>query len=193
MNAETEEVGLTNSTSKFEALLYQFVKLYDRLTLEHSLMNDRELKLIKNLEGFTDLMMELNNIITKTNNVAVEINKLDKKLSHVVRETIIVKINETCEVLNKTSSKVAAIIKETNQDVFNQAWERLSELIKETTRREVDKNLKFYHTSFYEMTNTFREMAKEYEQLFDKYGFTAMGVCLLVGVILGAVLIRCIF
>lgn len=193
MNAETEEVGLTNSSSKFEALLYQFVKLYDRLTLEHSLMNDRELKLIKNLEGFTDLMMELNNIITKTNNVAVEINQLDKKLSNVVRETIIVKINETCEALNKTGSRVATIIKETNQDVFNRAWERLSELIKETTGREVDKNLKLYHSSFHEMTNKFQKTAKEYEQLFEKYGFTMMGVCVLAGVILGAILIRCIF
>lgn len=193
MNAETEEVGITNSTSKFEALLYQFVKLYDRLTLEHSLMNDRELKLIKNLEGFNDLMMELNNIITKTNNVVVEINKLDQKLSEVVCNTIIVKINETCQALNKTGSRVATMIKETNEDTFNQTWERLSELIKETTRFEVDKNLKFYHTSFYEMTDKFREMAKEYEQLFDKYGFMAMGICLLVGFIFGGILIRCIF
>ena len=40
MNTEPKDLELVNGVSKFETLLYQFIKLYDRLTVEHSLMNE---------------------------------------------------------------------------------------------------------------------------------------------------------
>ena len=88
METQAEEALLTVSASKFEALLYQFIKLYDRLTLEHSLMTERELKLLKNLEGFKEIILQLNSATTKMNITMVDLKTMDLKLSTVIKNNI---------------------------------------------------------------------------------------------------------
>lgn len=88
METQAEEALLTVSASKFEALLYQFIKLYDRLTLEHSLMTERELKLLKNLEGFKEIILQLNSATTKMNITMADLKTIDLKLSTVIKNNI---------------------------------------------------------------------------------------------------------
>lgn len=95
MEIETEEAQLTVSASKFEALLHQFIKLYDRLTLEHSLMTERELKLLKNLEGFKEIVLQLNSAITKMNITMSDLKTMDLKLSTVIKNNIIEATDKT--------------------------------------------------------------------------------------------------
>jgi hypothetical protein len=193
MSVNSEEIVLTNNASKFEALLYQFVKLYDRLTLEHSLMNERELKLIKNLEGFNETIKELNNSIINTNNALVEINNLDLKLAVVVHDNVTTKFEEACRSLNEIGSQVSTIIEETNIDTVDQVWIKLSRLIEKSIKQALSENLDFHNRALRETTNKFEEFIKEANQLGMKNLFLWLGFILLIGVILGMVLKHYVF
>lgn len=93
MILEVEEKFLIDSASKFENLLHQYVKLYDRLTVEHSLMTDRELKLLKELERLYEVVNKLNHfspevakIIHNTNQQSI--NQTWEQLSALIRAEI---------------------------------------------------------------------------------------------------------
>ena len=88
MVTKTEEVTLTNNASKFEVLLYQFIKLYDRLNLEHSLTTERELKLIKNLEDFKEITLALNNTTSSINSTINELTQIELKLSAAIQSCV---------------------------------------------------------------------------------------------------------
>jgi len=124
MNTEPKDLELVNGASKFETLLYQFIKLYDRLTVEHSLMNDRELKLIKNLEGLKETVEELNQlspqiieIIKDTTkqevnriyqSLVTKIDNIEQNINNVL-DTI---LNDCCNKLNAESNKITKLSKD---------------------------------------------------------------------------------
>lgn len=88
MITETNEGPSTNNASKFEVLLYQFIKLYDRVKVEHSLTTERELKLIKNLEDFKEITLALNNTTSSINSTINELTQIELKLSAAIQSNV---------------------------------------------------------------------------------------------------------
>lgn len=81
MSADETETQLATSSMKMQTLLHQFIQLYDRLTVEHSLMTNRELKIIKDLVKLTETIEKLDLTIT-------ELQQLDQQLQVNVQESI---------------------------------------------------------------------------------------------------------
>ena len=127
MNTETEEIVLTNSAGKFETLLYQFVKLYDRLTLEHSLMTDRELKLLKRLEKLHELIERLNEFIPEVTKIIKDTNEqavkqtwelLDELTRKSIKEHLDQHLSYHCNKLYNATDKIEDLTNDYGQVSF---------------------------------------------------------------------------
>lgn len=141
MSVETEEVILTNSASKFDALLYQFIKLYDRLTVEHSLTTERELELIKNLEDLQEITLDLNNTTSKINSTIKELNQLELTLSAVIQSNVSAAIGNLRGNLLELSSRILdqRIMQYVEYCASNlhYAIDKIEELTKEQVKKDV--------------------------------------------------------
>lgn len=114
MREEAEEKVLIDSASKLENLLYQYVKLFDRLTVEHSLMTDRELKLLKELE-------KLHEVINK-------LNKFSPEVTNIIQNT-------TQQVINKNREDLSALIKTLIERPLDQHLNYCSKQLYEATNK----------------------------------------------------------
>jgi hypothetical protein len=81
-----EEAELTTSAIKMQTLLHQFIQLYDRITVEHSLMTDRELKIVKNLEALNETIIDLEQ-------TTVRLDQLGQQIKENVKEVIRAEVN----------------------------------------------------------------------------------------------------
>lgn len=98
-----EHSDLINVPIKLQTLLHQFIQLYDRFSVEHSLMTDRELKLLKKLEKLNETLENLNTTIVELNEftpkvvTAIEeiVEKVYIKLSQLIEQTIERKLDNT--------------------------------------------------------------------------------------------------
>lgn len=141
MSVETEEVILINSASKFDALLYQFIKLYDRLTVEHSSTTERELELIKNLEDLQEITLDLNNATSKINSTIKELNQMELTLSAVIQSNVSAAIGKLRGNLLELSSSILdqRIMKYVEYCASNlhYAIDKIEELTKEQVKKDV--------------------------------------------------------
>lgn len=121
MSIDTEKTVLTNDVSKFETLLYQFIKLYDRLTVEHSLMTDRELKLLKRLEKLNELIERLNEFIPEVTKIIQDTNQQSVKKSWdllseltrtAIKEHLDRHLNYCCNKLHNATDNIGDLINE---------------------------------------------------------------------------------
>ena len=109
-----EEAELTTSAIKMQTLLHQFIQLYDRITVEHSLMTDRELKIVKNLEA-------LNQTIINLEQTTVMLDELGQQIKENVKEVIRAEVNNGLgEISNRNAtsmdSKVSEICRKLNNE-----------------------------------------------------------------------------
>jgi DNA anti-recombination protein RmuC len=116
-----EETELTTSAIKMQTLLHQFIQLYDRLTVEHSLMTDRELKLIKNLASLRETIQALNQlspqiIDTIQDTAKKEVDRVCRslftKIENVqqnINNIFDAKLDDCCNKLNSESTKIAKL------------------------------------------------------------------------------------
>ena len=124
MHTDQKGLELVNSASKFETLLYQFIKLYDRLTVEHALITERELKIVAKLENLDQTLIELNKKLVKldqlgpqlTTDTASAINMAVSNnwegLSKSIATNTERRISTFCIDLNNASSKMRFIVDE---------------------------------------------------------------------------------
>lgn len=141
MVAETKEEILTNNASKFEILLYQFIKLYDRLNLEHSLTTERELKLIKNLEDFKKITLALNKTTSSINSTINELTQIELKLFAAIQSNVAEVIGRLRSNLIELSHRVLDQGLGQYMQCFSSnlhyAINKLEELMQEKVKRDV--------------------------------------------------------
>lgn len=141
MVAETKKVTLTNNASKFEILLYQFIKLYNRLNLEHGLTTERELKLIKNLEDFKEIILALNNTTSSINSTTNELTQIELKLSAAIQSNVAEVIGRLRSNLIELSHRVLDQGLGQYMQCFSSnlhyAINKLEELMQEKAKRDV--------------------------------------------------------
>lgn len=132
-----ENSVLVNMPIKLQTLLHQFIQLYDRLAVEHSLMTERELKLLKRLEKLNETLEHLHKTIEILNKFEPQvvklmeelnqnsINELDVKLSEAIKVNIEKKLsnnlNYYCSVFREATNKFEEITKkqkETDENAF---------------------------------------------------------------------------
>lgn len=163
MSVETEEVILTNSASKFDALLYQFIKLYDRLTVEHSLTTERELELIKNLEDLQEITLDLNNTTSKINSTIKELNQMELTLSEKIQINVSVAIGKLRGNLLELSSRILG--------------------------QRIMKYVEYCATNLHDTIDKIEKLTKEQVKQDVKVFWMLLGVATLIGLLIGALII----
>ena len=116
-----EETELTTNAIKIQTLLHQFIQLYDRLTVEHSLMTNRELKLVKNLESLKETIEELNQLSPQIINTIQDTAKQEvdrvcrslftkiENMQQNINNILDAKLDDCCNKLNNESTKIAKL------------------------------------------------------------------------------------
>lgn len=118
---DEENLALVNMPIKLQTLLHQFIQLYDRLAVEHSLMTERELKLLKRLEKLHETLEHLNKTIEVLNKFGPQVTK-----------TIELTINE---VANEIYIKLADSIRRHIEQKLNDSLNRYSLVFKDATNQ----------------------------------------------------------
>ena len=107
-------------TINLETVLYQFVKLYDQLAVDHSLMAQRELKVVRNVEKLQDIATELHElgptiVTTIKNTTKQEVEQVFANIVNLVERSIDGKLKPSCNVLDATLVKLNEAMQDTQK------------------------------------------------------------------------------
>ena len=103
-----------------ETVLYQFVKLYDQLAVDHSLMAQRELKVVRNVEKLQDIATERHElgptiVTTIKNTTKQEVEQVFANIVNLVERSIDGKLKPSCNVLDATLVKLNEAMQDTQK------------------------------------------------------------------------------
>lgn len=112
-----EEAELTTSAIKMQTLLHQFIQLYDRITVEHSLMTDRELKIVKNLEKINETIVDLDQLSQQIKEnvkevIRAEVNNGLGEISNSNARSMDNRVTEMCRKLNNEHYHMQSMVQE---------------------------------------------------------------------------------